>query len=203
MIEISKLNFVKLNGLIPAIIVDINTDKILMLGFMNQEALRITLETKNVTFFSRSKKKLWTKGETSGNYLYLKNIIGDCDNDSIMVYVEPQGPACHTGGYSCFGLNSSTINFLIYLNDLIKQRKTELPEGSYTSELFREGSDRIVQKIGEESIEVIIAAMNKNKKDILNESADLIYHLLVMLADNELEFSDVVNVLRQRNKNNN
>lgn len=200
MIEISRLNFSKLNGLIPAITVDDHTDKILMVGFMNEEALKLTLETKNVTFFSRSKKRLWTKGETSGNYFYLKNIISDCDNDSLIVYTDPQGPACHTGEYSCFGLDSTNINFLIQLNNLIKKRKTESPENSYTAELFKEGSERIIQKVGEESIEVIIAAMNKNKKNILNESADLIYHLLVMLTDNELELADVVNVLKQRNR---
>lgn len=203
MIEISKLDFAKLNGLIPAIIVDVNTDKILMLGFMNEEALKITIETKKVTFFSRSKSRLWTKGRTSGNYLLLQDIIADCDNDSIIIYVDPQGPTCHNGNYSCFGLNSDNINFLLQLNNLIKKRKIELPEGSYTTKLFKEGSDRIIQKVGEESVEVVIAAMNKNKKDIINESADLIYHLLVLLADKELEFSDVIYALFQRNKKNN
>lgn len=200
MIYISQLNFSKLNGLVPAVIVDFATDKILMLGFMNEEALRTTINTQKVTFFSRTKNKLWTKGETSGNYLLLKGIITDCDNDSLLIYAEPQGPTCHTGDYSCFGLKSNNINFLTYLNQLITQRKKELPKNSYTTKLFIEGSDRIIQKLGEEATEIIIAAKNKNKIEIINESADFIYHLLVMLAENELELFDVVTQLQLRNK---
>lgn len=200
MIEPSKLNFSKLDGLIPAVIVDINSDKILMLGFMNEESLKITLETKKVTFFSRSKNKLWTKGETSGNYLYLKNIVGDCDNDSILAYVVPQGPTCHTGNYSCFNLKESNAFFLEELEKIIRQRKSEMPAGSYTTKLFREGSDRIIQKLGEESIEVLIAAKNRNKKEIIYESADLIYHFLVLLVYNEINLSDIVDELIMRHK---
>ncbi|MFN3693523.1 MAG: bifunctional phosphoribosyl-AMP cyclohydrolase/phosphoribosyl-ATP diphosphatase HisIE [Ignavibacterium sp.] len=200
MIDISKLNFDKLNGLIPAIVVDYSTEKILMLGFMNEEALRKTIETKKVTFFSRSKNRLWTKGETSGNFLILRNIISDCDDDSIIVYAEPQGPTCHTGNYSCFGIEKDEINFLDILNDLIYDRKKNLPEGSYTSELFNSGSDRIIQKVGEEAVEVIIAAKNKSRKEIVYESADLLYHLMVMLADNDLKLSEVVDELKSRHK---
>ncbi len=200
MIEPSRLNFSKLNGLIPAIIVDVNSDKILMLGFMNDEALKITIDTNKVTFFSRTKNRLWPKGETSGNYLYLKNIISDCDNDSIIVYVKPQGPVCHNGNYSCFNLDRNNHSFFETLERIIRQRKKEMPEGSYTSRLFKEGSDRIIQKVGEEAVELLIAAKNENKEQIINETADLIYHLLVMLADSDLEFSDVVNALLQRNK---
>lgn len=200
MIDISTLNFSKLNGLIPAIIVDSETDKILMLGFMNEQALKKTIETNKVTFFSRTKNALWTKGETSGNFLFVKDIITDCDNDSIIVYATPQGPTCHTGNYSCFGLEKNSLKFLGYLNDLIYQRKKNLPEGSYTTELFKSGSDRIIQKMGEEATEVIIAAKNKSRREIIYESADLLYHLIVMLQDNDINLSDVITELESRHK---
>ncbi|AFH48168.1 Phosphoribosyl-AMP cyclohydrolase [Ignavibacterium album JCM 16511] len=200
MIDISTLNFSKLNGLIPAIIVDSETDKILMLGFMNEQALKKTIETNKVTFFSRTKSALWTKGETSGNFLFVKDIITDCDNDSIIVYATPQGPTCHTGNYSCFGLEKNNLRFLGYLNDLIYQRKKALPEGSYTTELFKSGSDRIIQKVGEEATEVIIAAKNKSRREIIYESADLLFHLIVMLADNEINLTDIVDELKSRHK---
>ena len=200
MIDISQLNFSKLNGLIPAIIIDDSNDKILMLGFMNEEALRISIETGKVTFFSRTKNKLWTKGETSGNFLLIKNIIADCDYDSIIVYAKPKGPTCHLGNYSCFNLQNENINFLMKLNDLINKRKEELPVNSYTTKLFKEGSDRIIQKVGEEATEVIIAAKNKSKQQIIYESADLLYHLIVMLANNELSITDVVKELESRHK---
>lgn len=200
MIDISTLNFSKLNGLIPAIIVDSETDKILMLGFMNEQALKKTIETNKVTFFSRTKNALWTKGETSGNLLFVKDIITDCDNDSIIVYATPQGPTCHTGNYSCFGLEKNNLKFLGYLNDLIYQRKKNLPEGSYTTELFKSGSDRIIQKVGEEATEIIIAAKNKSRREIIYESADLLYHLIVMLQDNDINLSDVITELESRHK---
>lgn len=200
MIDISKLNFDKLNGLIPAIVVDFSTDKILMIGFMNEEALRKTIESNKVTFFSRSKNRLWTKGETSGNFLITKNIISDCDDDSIIVYAEPQGPTCHTGNYSCFRIEKDEVNFLCRLNDLIYDRKKNLPKGSYTSELFNSGSDRIIQKVGEEAVEVLIAAKNKSRKEIVYESADLLYHLIVMLSDNDIKLSEVVDELKSRHK---
>lgn len=196
---IKNINFKKLNGLVPAIIVDYQTNQILMLGFMNEEALNKTIETKLVTFFSRTKNKLWTKGETSGNYLKLINIISDCDNDSLIVFANPEGNTCHTGNYSCFEIEKkSSINFLESLFDLIKERKFNLPENSYTSKLFKEGENRIIQKVGEEAVETVIAAKNKNKKEIVNETSDLIYHLFVMLADQEIEFSEVVNNLQNR-----
>jgi len=198
MIEISKLNFTKLNGLIPAIIVDYSTDKILMLGFMNEESLKATIETSKVTFFSRSKNRLWIKGETSGNFLLVKEIVSDCDDDSIIVYANPQGPTCHTGSYSCFGVKKNNLVFLQKLEELIVKRKKELPDGSYTTKLFSEGSDRIIQKVGEESVEVIIAAKNKNKREIIYESADLLYHLLVLLCDSEIELAEVVDELFNR-----
>lgn len=200
MIDISKLNFSKLNGLIPAIVVDESNEKILMLGFMNEEALRISIESGKVTFFSRNKNRLWTKGETSGNFLLIRNIISDCDNDTIIVYAQPQGPTCHLGNYSCFNIKKENINFLMKLNELVNQRKRDLPENSYTTKLFKEGSDRIIQKVGEEATEVIIAAKNKSRKEIVYETADLLYHLIVMLSDNELSLTDIVNELESRHK---
>jgi phosphoribosyl-ATP pyrophosphohydrolase/phosphoribosyl-AMP cyclohydrolase len=200
MIDILKLNFSKLNGLIPAIIVDDSNDKILMLGFMNEEALHISLETGKVTFFSRSKNKLWTKGETSGNFLLIRNIISDCDDDTIIIYAEPQGPTCHLGNYSCFNISNENINFLLKLSELVNQRKKDLPENSYTTKLLKEGSDRIIQKVGEEAIEVIIAAKNKSKQQIIYETADLLYHLIVMLADNQLNLTEIVKELESRHK---
>ena len=200
MIVIQQLNFDKLNGLIPAIVVDVNTDKILMLGFMNLEALSITIELKKVTFFSRSKNRLWTKGETSGNHLIVENIIQDCDNDSIIVYATPRGPTCHNGNYSCFDLKTNNLAFLETLNNLIAQRKSELPEGSYTTKLFKEGSDRIIQKVGEEAIEVVIAAKNTIRENIISETADLIYHLFVLLSERDIEFNDIVAELERRHK---
>ncbi|MCU0344093.1 MAG: bifunctional phosphoribosyl-AMP cyclohydrolase/phosphoribosyl-ATP diphosphatase HisIE [Ignavibacterium sp.] len=200
MIDISKLNFSKLYGLIPAIIVDDSNDKILMLGFMNEVALRISLETGKVTFFSRTTNRLWTKGETSGNLLLIRNIISDCDNDTIIVYAEPEGPTCHLGNYSCFNISNESIKFFLKLSELVNQRKRDLPENSYTTKLFKEGSDRIIQKVGEEATEVIIAAKNKSKQQIIYETADLLYHLIIMLADNELNLTDIVKELESRHK---
>lgn len=201
MIDVSKINFSKLNGLVPAIVVDSKTDKVLMLGFMNQESLKKTIEIGKATFYSRSRKALWTKGETSGNFILVEEIITDCDNDSLLIYANPSGPVCHTGNYSCFPIHSRGINFLEKLNEIIKQRKKDLPQGSYTTQLFKEGSDRIIQKVGEEAIEVVIAAKNKNHKQIIYESADLLYHLMVMLYDNDVELKDVVAELESRHKN--
>jgi phosphoribosyl-ATP pyrophosphohydrolase/phosphoribosyl-AMP cyclohydrolase len=198
MIDIGKINFLKLNGLVPAIIVDNKTDKVLMLGFMNEESLKITIKSGKATFYSRSRKALWTKGETSGNFLLVKEILPDCDNDSLIIYADPIGPVCHTGNYSCFSVNKGGISFLEKLNEIIKQRKKELPQGSYTTQLFKDGSDRIIQKVGEEAVEVLIASKNKNRKQIIYESADLLYHLIVMLCDNDIELRDVVYELESR-----
>jgi phosphoribosyl-ATP pyrophosphohydrolase/phosphoribosyl-AMP cyclohydrolase len=200
-IDASKLNFEKLNGLIPAIIVDNNNNQVLMLGFMNKESLEKTIKTDNVTFFSRTKNALWTKGETSGNYLKLIDILTDCDSDTLLIYAEPQGPTCHTGNYSCFNLNNvKSLNFLNELFDLIKERKKDLPENSYTTKLFKEGENRIIQKVGEEAVEMVIAAKNKDKNEIINETSDLIYHLFVMLIDQGIEFSEIVGNLQKRRK---
>src|SRR3989339_882529 len=198
MIKAEELNFEKLGGLIPAVVVDIQSNQVLMVGFMNKEAFAKTIETKRVTFFSRSKKALWTKGETSGNILNLVDIKKDCDNDSLLILAKPTGPTCHTGDYSCFGAEKTNINFLNQLSGLIKERKKILPENSYTTKLFKNGANRIIQKIGEEAIETVIAAKNRDKDEIVNETADLIYHLLVMLAEQEIELEDVVSKLVER-----
>ncbi len=202
MIDKTKLDFDKLNGLIPAIILDNSTGAVLMLGFMNQEALDKTLETKLVTFFSRSRNELWTKGETSENYLKLVDIKSDCDNDTLLVYAEPTGPTCHTGDYSCFGIDKKDekLDFLNELFSLIKQRKEELPEDSYTTKLFNRGANRIIQKVGEEAIETVIAAKNRDKEEIVNEVSDLMYHLFVMLAEQGIEFQEIVENLKSRHK---
>ncbi len=200
MINADELNFDKLNGLLPAVIVDNITNQVLMVGFMNREALEKTLEIKKVTFFSRSRNVLWTKGETSGNYLHLVDIEKDCDADSILVYASPSGPVCHTGNYSCFGTEKNNLNFLNYLSELIRERKNTLPEKSYTTKLFMEGSDRIIQKVGEEAVETVIAAKNRDKKEIINETSDLLFHLLVMLADQEIEVEEIIDNLMKRHK---
>ncbi len=199
--DIEKLNFEKLNGLIPAIVVDYSNNQVLMLGFMNKASLEKTFDSKLVTFYSRTRKTLWTKGVTSGNYLNLVDIKTDCDNDTLLIFAKPDGNTCHTGKYSCFDVpDIPATNFLYKLFDLIKDRRMTMPENSYTSELFRSGSDRIIQKVGEESVETVIAAKNRDKKEIINETSDLIYHLFVMLADQGIELTDIVRNLQKRSK---
>lgn len=200
MIDINQLNFTKLNGLIPAIIIDFNTSQVLMLGFMNQESFKQTIETRRVTFFSRTQNKLWTKGETSGNFLELVSIKSDCDNDTLLIEVNPVGNTCHTGTYSCFNLDRNNIHFLTNLFELIQQRKIEMPDKSYTTSLFKEGSDRIIQKLGEESIETIIAAKNRSREEVINETADLIYHLFVMLVEQNISLNEVIQKLESRHQ---
>jgi phosphoribosyl-AMP cyclohydrolase / phosphoribosyl-ATP pyrophosphohydrolase len=197
-IKTEELNFDKLGGLIPAIVTDFNTNQVLMLGFMNREAYERTLESKRVTFFSRTRQTYWTKGETSGNYLTVVDIKKDCDNDTLLIVAKPEGPTCHTGAYSCFDIEKTNISFLNQLNELINERKKDLPENSYTTKLFKEGANRIIQKVGEEAIETVIAAKNRDKKEIINETADLIYHLLVMLSEQDINLEDVVNKLVER-----
>lgn len=201
----SKIDFSKNAGLVPAIVVDYLTGQVLMLGFMNREALDKTIETKLVTFYSRTRKTLWTKGETSGNYLHLIDIKTDCDNDALLIYAKPDGVTCHLGNYSCFGNEKSNLayrqtgtNFFDYLFELIKHRKAELPDDSYTTKLFKSGLNRIVQKVGEEAVETIIAAKNHDKSEIINEVSDLIYHLFVMLVEEEIDLQEVVNNLVER-----
>jgi phosphoribosyl-ATP pyrophosphohydrolase/phosphoribosyl-AMP cyclohydrolase len=192
-----KLDYKKLNGLIPAIIQDYKTKEVLMLGFMNEEAYKKTLDEKIVTFYSRSKKRLWTKGETSGNFLKVKEIAQDCDNDTVLILAEPTGPVCHTGNKTCFNLQEDFFN-LDYLQKVIDQRKTEMPEGSYTTMLFEKGINKIAQKVGEEAVELIIESKDNNDELFVNEAADLVYHLLVLLSAKGFKISDVVDVLDQR-----
>lgn len=196
-----KLNFEKMNGLVPAIVQDAVTNKVLMLGFMNEASYQKTLETKQVTFFSRTRNTLWTKGETSGNYLHLVEIIPDCDSDTLLVKANPSGPVCHTGKDTCFDeINKGGLAFLKQLDELIAERKRNMPENSYTTTLFKKGLKKIGQKVGEEATEVVIDAMDKNKPRLLEESADLIYHLLVLLNYFDLKIEDVVDVLESRHK---
>jgi phosphoribosyl-ATP pyrophosphohydrolase/phosphoribosyl-AMP cyclohydrolase len=192
-----KLDYKKLNGLIPAIIQDYKTKEVLMLGFMNEEGYKKTLDEKIVTFYSRSKNRLWTKGETSGNFLKVKEIAQDCDNDTVLILAEPTGPVCHTGNKTCFNLQEDFFN-LDYLQKVIDQRKTEMPEGSYTTMLFEKGINKIAQKVGEEAVELIIESKDNNDELFVNEAADLVYHLLVLLSAKGFKISDVVDVLDQR-----
>jgi len=196
-----KLDFKKENGLIPAIIQDDLTRKVLMLGYMNEESLKITRETGLVTFYSRSRQTLWTKGETSGNSLKVKKILVDCDRDTLLIMATPAGPVCHDGPDTCFNeINEPDILFLDYLQQLILQRKRELPEGSYTAELFRKGTAAMAQKTGEEAVELVIEAMGNNDAAFLDEAADLLFHYLVLLADRGLSLQDVTRTLYQRHQ---
>ena len=196
-----KLDFKKENGLIPAIIQDDLTRKVLMLGYMNEESLKITRETGLVTFYSRSRQTLWTKGETSGNSLKVKKILIDCDHDTLLIMATPAGPVCHDGPDTCFNeINEPDILFLDYLQQLIFQRKRELPEGSYTAELFRKGTAAMAQKTGEEAVELVVEAMGNNDAAFLDEAADLLFHYLVLLADRGLSLQDVTRTLYQRHQ---
>ncbi|NOX90448.1 MAG: bifunctional phosphoribosyl-AMP cyclohydrolase/phosphoribosyl-ATP diphosphatase HisIE [Calditrichaeota bacterium] len=194
-----KLDFEKNNGLIPAIIQDAFTGRVLMLGFMNEEALQKTKKTGLVTFFSRSRQTLWTKGETSGNYLKVVDILVDCDQDTLLIKAHPQGPVCHTGKDTCFAeQNRGSLQFLEYLEEIIEDRKKNPQSDSYTSKLFVKGINKIAQKVGEEATEVVIDAVDGNNERLLEESADLIYHLLVLLKARGFGLRDVVKILEER-----
>ena len=188
------------DGLAPAIIQDFKTHKVLMLGFMNQEALTRTEEIGKVTFYSRSKKRLWTKGEESGNFLILKEIKIDCDNDSLLIKVDPVGPVCHTGADTCWNEKNTNDNFLFELEAIIEDRKNNPSEKSYTSALFEKGINKIAQKVGEEGVETVIAALAETETDLINESSDLVFHLLVLLKEKGLSLSDIAKNLESRNK---
>ena len=200
------MDFKKLNGLIPAIIQDASTDRVLMLGFMNSEALDKTREEGKVTFFSRTKNRLWTKGEESGNFLHVVEVLEDCDQDTLLIKANPAGPVCHTGSYTCFNEKNSVsqdpedLAFIVQLQQLIHTRKAEMPEGSYTTSLFKEGINKIAHKVGEEAVELVIEAKDDNDSLFLNEAADLLYHLLVLLTAKGKDIKDVVAVLEQRHK---
>lgn len=204
-----NIDFKKQNGLVPAVIQDATTLKVLMLGYMNEEAYKKTLETKLVTFWSRSRNELWTKGETSGNFMKLVDISLDCDDDTLLVKVNPVGPVCHTGTDTCWGednphaTNNSqpeTFEFLSHLEDVIQDRKENLDEKSYVASLFKKGINKIAQKVGEEGVEVVIEAMDSNDDLFLNESADLIFHHLILLQAKGYKLKDVVEVLKGREK---
>lgn len=197
-----NLNFSKLNGLVPAVVQDNNTRKVLMLGFMNSEAVKNTRETGRVTFFSRTKNRLWTKGEESGNFLNLVSMEPDCDGDTLLVKVNPAGPVCHLGNDTCWGEKNEAeqLEFLKKLQDLIDKRKQEMPDGSYTTTLFREGIRKISQKLGEEAVETIVGAMAGDDKNMLYEGADLMYHLMVLLSYKGYRIEDLVVELKNRHK---
>jgi len=193
----NTLNFDKQNGLLPCIIQDATTNKVLMLGFMNKEAYEKTLEEKRVTFYSRTKERLWTKGETSGNYLEVVEIMEDCDQDTLLIKVNPTGPVCHTGADTCFN-ESNTEWTLTQLEKLIQQRKANPKEGSYTTSLFQSGINKVAQKVGEEAVELIIEAKDHDQSKFLNEAADLMYHFLVLLAAKNATLMEVENTLKER-----
>ena len=205
-----KIDFDKMDGMVPAIIQDAETKNVLMLGFMNKEAYEKTLETKHVTFWSRTRQTLWTKGETSGHFLNLVDMKIDCDNDTLLVRVHPVGPTCHTGTDTCWGeenralqglalqTNDNPLLFLSELQDFINRRKEEMPEGSYTTSLFTKGINKIAQKVGEEALETVIEATNGNSEHLIYEASDLLYHLIVMLADKGLRIEDVAEELHMR-----
>jgi len=196
-----KLDFEKMGGLVPAIIQDNNTSKVLMLGFMNEEAFNKTQETGKVTFYSRTKQRLWMKGETSGNTLAVVSIASDCDNDTLLIKAIPAGPVCHTGADTCFDdKNEEDIMFLKYLQDFIDRRHKEMPEGSYTTSLFKSGVNRMAQKVGEEAVETIIEATNGTDDRLIYEASDLIYHLIVLLTSKGLRIEDLAVELKKRHK---
>ncbi len=198
--SINELDFQKSgNSLIPAIIQDCTTLKVLMLGYMNREALEKTLEDKKVTFYSRSKQRLWTKGESSGNFLFAREILKDCDNDTILIKAEAVGPTCHTGSSNCFN-SSDEEGFIRKLQRVIERRKIERPQGSYTVELFDKGVNKIAQKVGEEAVETVIEAIDGNDERLIYEASDLIYHLLVLLAHKNMNISDLEKELYKRHK---
>lgn len=204
MIQFKDLDAAKYSdGLIPAIIQDQNTMKVLMLGFMNEEAYNKTVSEGKVTFFSRTRNVLWTKGETSGNFLNVVSISKDCDNDTLLIRAVPVGPVCHTGTSTCFADNeaySENEGFIRYLQSVVNKRHQEMPEGSYTTHLFNKGVNKIAQKVGEEAVETVIEAVDNNIPDMIYEASDLIYHLLVLLESTGMSIADLENELAKRHK---
>ena len=200
--DIEKIDFNKLDGLVPAVIQDNSTMKVLMVGFMNKEALSKTVETGKVTFFSRTKNRLWTKGEESGNFLNVVSMLVDCDDDTLLVKADPAGPVCHTGADTCFSETNQnrSLLFLSYLQDFIDKRKADMPEGSYTTSLFQKGTPKISQKVGEEAVETIIGAMANDDENFIYEAGDLLYHLIVLLTHKGYRIEDIVRELEKRDK---
>lgn len=194
------IDFAKMGGLVPAIIQDADTKNVLMLGYMNEESYNKTLETKKVTFWSRSRNELWTKGETSGNYLNLVDIKEDCDSDALLVKVHPEGPTCHKGTDTCWAEKNekNPLLFLTELQDFIEKRHEEMPEGSYTTSLFKDGLNRMAQKVGEEALELVIEACNGTKERMIYEGSDMLYHLIVLLTSKGMRIEDMAAELAER-----
>ncbi|MBP5338730.1 MAG: bifunctional phosphoribosyl-AMP cyclohydrolase/phosphoribosyl-ATP diphosphatase HisIE [Prevotella sp.] len=194
------IDFEKMGGLVPAIVQDADTRQVLMLGYMNPEAYEKTMETGKVTFWSRSRQTLWTKGETSGNFLELVDMKVDCDNDTLLVKVHPLGPTCHTGTDTCWGEenNGLPLAFLSELQDFIERRHEEMPEGSYTTRLFRDGVNKMAQKVGEEALETVIEAVGGTNEKLVYEAGDMVYHLLVLLTSKGLRIEDIAQELQRR-----
>lgn len=198
---VDRIDWEKMNGLIPVIIQNYFTKNVLMLGYMNKEALELSIEKNRVIFYSRSKKRLWEKGETSGNHLKVCRLSMDCDTDSLLVLVEPFGPTCHTGKISCYEYNSEIPSqVLSELQVIINERRNTLPEDSYTTSLFRAGMNKIAQKVGEEAVEVVVAALCENNNALINETADLLYHLLVLLSVRNISINEAYSCLVSRQK---
>ena len=196
-----KVDFKKYqDGLVPAIVQDYVTQKVLMLGFMNEEALKKTEQTGLVTFFSRSKNRLWTKGEESGNHLQLRQILLDCDKDTLLIKAEPKGPVCHTGADTCWSEKNHKEDFLYYLEHIVELRRNGTEEKSYVKSLFAKGINKIAQKVGEEAVELVIEAKDVNRELFLNEAADLLFHYIVLLQAKDCSLSEVIQVLQQRHQ---
>lgn len=198
-INIETLKFDE-KGLIPAIVQDIETRVVLMMGYMNRESLEKSLDTGKVCFYSRSRQKLWTKGEESGNFLYLVDIAADCDQDTLLIKARPAGPTCHTGTDTCWGEENQELDFLFFLQRFLQKRKNDSPEESYTARLISKGINKVAQKVGEEAVELVIEAKDDNKELFLNEAADLMYHYLVLLIAKGYGLEDVIAVLKERHK---
>ncbi|HEU4575596.1 MAG TPA: bifunctional phosphoribosyl-AMP cyclohydrolase/phosphoribosyl-ATP diphosphatase HisIE [Chitinophagaceae bacterium] len=196
-----KIDFKKYaDGLAPAIIQDYTTQKVLMLGFMNQASLDKTMQEGKVTFYSRSKKRLWTKGEESGHFLLVKEIMSDCDDDTLLIKAQPTGPVCHTGADTCWSEKNHSDDFLSYLEEIIRLRRTGTDEKSYVRQLFQKGINKIAQKVGEEAVELVIEAKDENRELFLNEAADLLFHYLVLLQAKGYTLADVTEILKQRHQ---
>ncbi|MBQ0213654.1 bifunctional phosphoribosyl-AMP cyclohydrolase/phosphoribosyl-ATP diphosphatase HisIE [Proteus vulgaris] len=197
---LAQLDWEKVDNLMPVIIQNAISGDVLMLGYMNKEALDMTLKSGNVTFYSRTKQRLWTKGETSGNFLKLVNIYPDCDNDTLLILANPIGPTCHNGTESCFAPAQSQWGFLYELENILRERKNASPDSSYTARLYASGTKRIAQKVGEEGVETALAATVNDREELRNEASDLLYHLMVLLQDQSLSLSDVIGCLQERHK---
>lgn len=198
--KIESLDWKKVDNLMPVVIQNAISGDVLMLGYMNKEALNVTIESENITFYSRTKQRLWTKGESSGNFLKLVNIYPDCDNDTLLILANPVGPTCHNGTESCFAPAQSQWGFLYELENILRERKNASPDSSYTARLYASGTKRIAQKVGEEGVETALAATVNDREELKNEASDLLYHLMVLLQDQSLSLSDVIGCLQERHK---